>query len=101
MLQVKAMKELTYQPRARFCGNVEWLCPNCGKLNKHRLDYTSYPPQFECRGRNCSKRFHVRLKLWLHTRQGSGGRSMLWDPFPIVEIEEWQPRTAAQAVVEH
>ncbi len=48
------MEQLSYAPRARFCGNVEWLCPNCGTLNKNRLDYTSW--QFESKGKNCSKR---------------------------------------------
>lgn len=88
MLQVERMKPPTYQPRARFCGNVEWLCPSCGTLNKNRLDYTSR--QFECKGRNCSKRFHVGLKLWLHTRLGSAGRRVICDPFPVVEMNEWR-----------
>jgi len=78
------MKQLRYAPRARFCGNVEWLCPYCATLNRHRLFYSSR--QFECRGRNCSRRFH--LGLWAHTRQGSGGRLTFSDPFPAVEVRE-------------
>lgn len=85
------MQQLTYRPRARFCGNVEWLCPCCGTLNKHRLSYSSR--RFECRGRNCSRRYHVGLKLLLHTRRGSGGRAKVRDPFPIVSMEEWHRRT--------
>jgi hypothetical protein len=85
------MKQLKYDARARFCGNVEWLCSCCGTFNKHRLDYTSR--QFECRGRNCSRRFHVGLKLWLHTRQGSGGRPRVYDVFPVVEVSEWHRRS--------
>jgi hypothetical protein len=86
------MEQLSYSPRARFCGNAEWLCPLCGTLNKSRLDYTSR--QFECKGRNCSKRFHVGLKLWLHTRKGSGGRPIPPEAFPMVEVTEWRRRSA-------
>jgi hypothetical protein len=84
------MQQLTYRPRARFCGNVEWLCAFCGTLNKSRLAYTSR--QFECKGRNCSRRFHAGLKLWVHTREGSGGRPIVGEGFPLVEMSEWHRR---------
>jgi len=90
------MKRLGYNPRARFCGNVEWLCPFCGTINKHRLAYTGRR-QFECRGHNCSRRFHVGLKLWVHTRKGSGGRATPCDAFPIVGMGEWQRRAERAA----
>lgn len=91
------MEQLSYAARARFCGNVEWLCPSCGTLNKSRLDYTGR--QFECKGRNCSRRYHVGLKLWMHSRGGSGGRSTPAEAFPvevfpIVEVAEWHRRSA-------
>jgi hypothetical protein len=86
------MKPLRYIPRARFCGNVEWLCPCCATLNKHRLFYSSR--QFECKGRNCSRRFHVGLTLWVHTRRGSGGR-IVCDPFPVVQLGEWNRKATA------
>lgn len=89
------MQQLKYIARARFCGNVEWLCPNCGTLNKHRLGYTGGQP-FECRGRNCSRRYHAGLKLWLHTRQGSAGFPMLGEAFPVVDVAEWWRRRLAR-----
>ncbi len=43
------MEQLRYAPRARFCGNVEWLCAFCGTINKNRLDYTSWSETAECK----------------------------------------------------
>lgn len=95
------MEQLKYAPRARFCGNVEWLCAYCGMINKHRLDYSSW--QFECKGKNCSKRYHVGLTFLVHTRQSAGRPTgpppdyvipqpveTHCDPFPVVKLREWQ-----------
>ena len=99
------MKQLSYAPRARFCGNVEWLCPNCGTLNKHRLGYTGGQP-FEYRGRNCSRRFLMGLTFYVTSREGSGG--WLLPPldyfplpgecFPVVRLREWRRGAAAHEV---
>ena len=105
------MEQLRYAPRARFCGNVEWLCAYCGTINRNRLDYTSW--QFECRGKNCSKRFHIRLTFLAHTRQNAGRptgppRDYVipqpvedhCDPFPVVTLKEWQRRQPTHRLVD-
>ena len=92
------MKPLKYAPRAQFCGNVKWLCGYCGTINKHHLDYTSW--KFECRGKNCSKRYHIGLTFIVHSRQSAGclipkdyivpdGPDLL-DSFPVVKLREWR-----------
>jgi hypothetical protein len=105
------MEQLRYEPRARFCGNVEWLCPYCGTMNKNRLDYTSW--KFECRGKNCSRRFHLGLVFHAHTRQNMGRPTgspcdyaipqpveSRCDPFPVVELKEWQRRRPTHSLVD-
>jgi hypothetical protein len=99
------MKQLRYEPRARFCGNVEWTCAFCGKLNKNRLAYPSW--QFECKGRNCSRRFLMGLTFYVRTREGSGGRLLCpadyiplpGDCFPIVRLREWRRGAPAHEII--
>ena len=101
VLHTTDMKQPKYRPLARFCGNVEWVCPYCGANNKSRLEYSGW--KFECKGKYCSKRYHLGLMLFVHTRQNSGGRppgrpfdyviprrTDLLDPFPPCELEKWQ-----------
>jgi hypothetical protein len=102
MLHLVDMKTPKYLPRGRFCGNIEWLCAYCGKINKNRLYYGDW--KIECVGKNCSKRFTIGLSFYAHTRQSSGGRGP-WPPhdyslpelveycdsFPIALVENWQP----------
>jgi hypothetical protein len=107
-MEVTGMKQLRYAPRAHFCGNVRWLCAYCGTINRTHLDYSSW--KFECRGKNCSKRFHIGLIFYVHTRQSAGclipydyiipDRPDLWDSFPVVKLREWGRFPPAHDLVE-
>jgi len=108
VLQVPCMETPTFKPRARFCGNVEWLCAYCGTINKHRLAYSL--SLVECRGRNCSHRYDIGLIFHVRTRQSSGGKQSVViqnyivpspdEAFPVVQLEEARRDGEVHRIVE-
>ncbi len=72
------------------------------------MDYTSW--QFECREEDCSKRYHMGLTFFVHTRQSAGclvpndyiipGSPVLLDPFPVVKLREWRRFPPAHELLE-
>ncbi len=42
MLSNPLEKTFRFAPRAYFSGTLQWLCPQCGRINPHRLDLATF-----------------------------------------------------------
>jgi hypothetical protein len=40
-------------PVLNFCGVIHWSCPNCGKINSNRMNYTAW--RIRCTQNNCRR----------------------------------------------
>src|SRR6266436_4531541 len=85
----------SFQLRARFAGNIEWLCPCCAFLNRSKIVRTSW--QVRCGGPSCKHFFAVGMIF--HAMDGlmhHGGR---YAPppdiaFPRAVLEQWKAGAA-------
>ncbi|MEE8584240.1 MAG: hypothetical protein V3T83_05240 [Acidobacteriota bacterium] len=74
----------------RFCGILDWLCPWCGHLNRHRLNRTAW--RIRCKAKPCRRRFTVGVLLQSMAPAQSSGRRTLPPTdvtFPLAELGEW------------
>lgn len=86
-------KQPKYQLSARVCGVLNWLCPFCGHVNRHRLARTSW--RVQCRGGRCRRHFAVGYVFHsLASARSNGGRPPLPPPdvtFPLASLElDWR-----------
>ena len=81
-----------FQPRARFCGTLDWLCPYCGYLNRMRVTRKTW--RVRCRASECRRRLAIGV-LFRSLAGGEGQGNRTIPPpditFPEVEFDIWKP----------
>jgi len=65
--------------RARFCGNIELQCPNCGHVTRYRVNYITW--RFRCKSSRCRRLFAFGLTLYDMSQLRHHGRPIMrpWD----------------------
>jgi hypothetical protein len=83
-------KQFPYSPRAHFTGVLHWLCPRCGKINRHTL--SPHVWKVRCTSNRCHQTFVIGLRFGVpKAKPGPRGMMSPWqEPFPECHLFAWR-----------